>query len=630
MDCSWLTLFPFPMRHTLSKSDFTLARTCATKLYYREMRYPSTDGDDPFLALLADGGYMVEELAKLLVPNAIDVDRGTDIEGGAEATRAALRGENVALLEATFLRGAKLARVDILIKRGRTFELIEVKSGGCDSRHLLATEEPGVFRAPAHGDAGLPGKWKDYLTDVAYQVHLLREELGDDAIIRPMLQLPDKAKTTSDDLIHRRFSLRRVQDGRHERLVVEFTGDPAALRAGEHFLSKIDVSAEVAARLGDVTADADALAASLVPEPRRLIEVLDVDCGKCEFRTAGTEARSGFHECWGALGTVTPHILELHHVGSKPVRPRADALIQSGRASLFDVTRDALRPMSGELSARGERQWIQIEHTRLGMPWIGSRLRDALDDLDYPLHFIDFEASRLAVPYHAGMHPWEIVAFQWSCHRVSGPGAPAEPFEWINVGDVFPNQDFVSTLRERLGAKGTVLTWGRYEIDVLNEIARQGAARGEGNATFDAWRASLTNGRWLDMHELCLKQYFHPAMRGSTSIKDVLDALWASDTILRAEFPEYGASPGDPYDALPKVEIDGRAFEIAEGTGAVTAYQAMLYGEFRDNAGARGKLRDALLRYCRLDTAAMVMIWNSWGRAVKTSGQDERSIVRSP
>jgi hypothetical protein len=33
----------------LSKSDFKVARTCGTKLYYRKLRYPSNlddDGDD--------------------------------------------------------------------------------------------------------------------------------------------------------------------------------------------------------------------------------------------------------------------------------------------------------------------------------------------------------------------------------------------------------------------------------------------------------------------------------------------------------------------------------------------------------------------------------------------------------
>lgn len=49
---------------TLSKSDFKLARSCATKLYYRELGYPQSTDDNPFLDMLAEGGYMVEQLAE--------------------------------------------------------------------------------------------------------------------------------------------------------------------------------------------------------------------------------------------------------------------------------------------------------------------------------------------------------------------------------------------------------------------------------------------------------------------------------------------------------------------------------------------------------------------------------------
>ena len=39
----------------LSKSDFKVARTCATKLYYRKLGYPSMLQDDDYLQFLADG-----------------------------------------------------------------------------------------------------------------------------------------------------------------------------------------------------------------------------------------------------------------------------------------------------------------------------------------------------------------------------------------------------------------------------------------------------------------------------------------------------------------------------------------------------------------------------------------------
>lgn len=49
----------------LSKTDFKVACTCATKLYYKKLKYPSMLAENEYLQFLADGGYMVETIAKL-------------------------------------------------------------------------------------------------------------------------------------------------------------------------------------------------------------------------------------------------------------------------------------------------------------------------------------------------------------------------------------------------------------------------------------------------------------------------------------------------------------------------------------------------------------------------------------
>ena len=52
----------------LTKSDFKVARTCPTKLYYRKKGYPTHDDGNEYLATLADQGYLVEALARTLYP----------------------------------------------------------------------------------------------------------------------------------------------------------------------------------------------------------------------------------------------------------------------------------------------------------------------------------------------------------------------------------------------------------------------------------------------------------------------------------------------------------------------------------------------------------------------------------
>ncbi len=100
------------MRHTLSKSDFKLARSCVTKLYYKELGFPQNTADNPYLAMLAEGGYMVEQLAKLMFPDGVAApyDR-RDPVGSAAGTRDLLLQDPVTLFEATLLADRLLARV---------------------------------------------------------------------------------------------------------------------------------------------------------------------------------------------------------------------------------------------------------------------------------------------------------------------------------------------------------------------------------------------------------------------------------------------------------------------------------------------------------------------------------------
>jgi hypothetical protein len=68
-------------------------------------------------------------------------------------------------------------------------------------------------------------------------------------------------------------------------------------------------------------------------------------------------------------------------------------------------------------------------------------------------------------------------------------------------------------------------------------------------------------------------------------------------------------------DETDDSDVDG----VTDGVGAMRAYQDMLYGLNRDNLELRNSMKDALLRYCELDTAAMVMIWKHWHHQLQGS-----------
>jgi hypothetical protein len=617
---------PSPSLRTLSKSDYTAARTCPTKLYYRELHYPTIKDGDPYLAMLAQGGYMVEQIAKLHYPSAIALEYGRDPVADAELTARHLASDRVTLFEATLLSGHKLARVDILQKDGNSFRAIEVKAKTFDSREnaaRLLNGKPSLFRStrPPHA---ITNDWDKYLADITFQVMVLRE-LHPTATIRPFLCLVDTSRTTSIDGLPGWFQVERRMrsDGTETIHRVRFTGDVERMRADD-LLVEVDVSDEVALLMPGVMEESERFVASIHPMLTRLAPQPGMMCKKCEYRFTEPIDRHGFAECWEHMATVSPSVLDLYHPTPKTVS-LVDGLIGQGRVSLYDVPMNSLRRADGSRGAVATRQLIQIEHTRRNEAWHSPALAQILRSVEYPLHFIDFEAARLSVPPHAGMHPYGLLAFQWSCHTIQRPGAPLTHKDWLNTVDFWPNARFARSLREVIGQSGTVLAWATFEASVLKEILKELGASGQSDPELEAWIGWITEkGRILDLNQVTRDHFFHPAMGGRTSIKVVLDALWRSDAAMRARFTEVTRHPADadqdPYHALPELEINGKPQAVVEGTSAICAYEAMMYGAERNEPATKTAWETLLKQYCALDTLAMVLIWEHWRRECGVAG----------
>jgi hypothetical protein len=193
--------------------------------------------------------------------------------------------------------------------------------------------------------------------------------------------------------------------------------------------------------------------------------------------------------------------------------------------------------------------------------------------------------------------------------------------EWLNNVDYWPNAKFLAALRDQVGDAGTVLTWSPYEASTIKDIVRDLEALKGADVDLMAWAKRLTEGsRILDLNKVALESFFYPGMAGRTSIKVVLDALWKGDPVLRAR---HNALTGrdstldrGPYKALPPLMIDGTLCEVAEGMGAMRAYEAMMYGVESEPQDIRSSWRALLLEYCKLDTLAMLLIWEHWERAI--------------
>jgi hypothetical protein len=313
-------------------------------------------------------------------------------------------------------------------------------------------------------------------------------------------------------------------------------------------------------------------------------------------------------------------LLDLYELGRLKPQVIAD-LIVDGKTALVDVPPGPLN----------KRQAIQLRWTQANQEFIDPELPRILSRCKYPLHFLDFEATRVAVPYHAGMHPYGLVAFQWSCHTISQPGVEPRPREWINVKDGYPNFEFACKLKEAINDDGTIFVWSSFERTVLRDIRERMNWYNGDDPMLSDWLDTIIDkkGRIVDLYELAKKFYFHPDMGGSVSIKKVLPAIWFNDLSLRSHhwFAEYFEEKDgrvlDPYETLKPLPFRDDDLEeevVREGTAAIRTYQDMMYGAHRSDATFRETMKQRLLNYCRLDTAAMVMIWMHWHAMGRTLG----------
>lgn len=602
--------------HTLSKSDFKLARTCPTKLYYREAGYPDNTSEDPYLELLAEGGYMVELLAKQQFPEGVTLLYGGDPVAAARETAAQLAKIPVTLFEATLLHEHRLARLDILRRTPAGFDLFEVKSSSYDredgEKRRDKTGSPFKALTKPHAIATA---WREYLEDVTYQVLLLKA-LYPGVPVNPHLILVDKQRAAAFDDMPSWFHIVRSESGRVH--TAEFLGKPEEAVTAALTVT-LDVSNEVAELEEEVRLAAESLAASLQPTLKRLPSTLQNRCRDCEFRVEAGGQRNGFAECWGPRADHRPHVLELYQG-----RTLLQDLIDEGVSGLLEI--DALR-LEGLKGNYASRQLVQVRQSRANQEWVNDGLSEAMAAAEYPLHFIDFEAGGLAIPHHKGMHPHGRLAWQWSCHIQATPAAEPAHREFINTERAWPNEQFARSLRQALGDHGSILTWSTFEGSILRATADELQARGNVEQGLIDWLRAVSApqgtgaGRVIDMLALCRAHYFHPLMGGSNSIKVVLDAVWRSAPEVRRRYHEITGREGDPklgpYAALPPLLINGKPQVVAEGTGAIRAYFAMTYGAERDDQATKLAWRKLLLDYCELDTLAMVLIWEHWLRCTE-------------
>ena len=640
-----------PKPRYLTKSRFTLANECPTKLFYTgKKEYANTKNEDDFLQALAESGIVVGELAKCYYPDGHDV-KPLDYEAALSETNKLLEHDNVVIFEAAIKYQNLFCRVDVLVKEGDQFHLIEVKAKSVD----------GSKANPFQGRKGnVLAAWKPYVLDVAFQRHVLNSAFPEHSV-RASLMLVDKSQACTVNGLLTNFKIQK-EDGRTQCIRIN----------DEPFCQKLLTIKPVDEAIDQVcTEDYDGKTfeeniqwlSEQYAKDVKIQPSIGKHCKACEFRCKGDanhQKKDGFRECWTeVLGWKDqdferPTIFDLYNFRNQEAYiDQRDILLDEIDAAAFNAQDDGAPGRSA--SQMQEIRYTYLRDGRKEAFVDHEGLANVMRDWKYPLNMIDFETAMPAVPLHQGMRPYQNLAFQFSHHTLHEDGQVVHEAEYLHdEPGSFPSFDFLRKLKESLEKNdGTIFRYADHENTIICHIIEQLDAFGAEEPEYEVLRrfacsishpGKNTPNPWetgerdmIDLRQLVARHYFHPMMKGSQSIKYVLPAVLNDSKFLQAKYSGesygYDVQPGssknftrqtwiqyvggtvvDPYQLLPDVldEVDKERWnelwgdEIRAGGAAMAAYLRLQQPELPE--AYRQKVIKGLLKYCELDTLAMVMI----------------------
>ena len=620
-----------------TKHLFRTGLECPTRLYYNAKEYPENREALPFIAHYHYNKEQLTALARCSFPKGLQVEAGS-IEKDNEVTRRKLQKRNVVLFDPVFIHDRFLASIPILEKKGKDVSIYHLQT------KTYQRKRPGI----SNSSGQVYSKWRNYIIDFAFQVYVIGK-CYPDWNLHSYFLLPAKHAHAQKDKLHQ--VIRNIQNS-----------NISLRRSGitdEVLIEKVEVSKEIDTILNSN----DALGGDFGREKtfeELLHEMADSffqaekypvtignKCKNCEFRIERERVKkgekSGFIECWNETldlksdGTYKPLVFNLIGPGTKEWVERGVYLQEQVPEGEF-YSLESIRKAGGKFNEK-QRQSLQILQTRgesVPDELVKPRLYRELDRWEFPIHFLDFEAGNYVIPVRAGRRPYQLLVFQYSCHSLSKEG-DWRHYEWLDhTNGAYSNYEMVRSLREVPNiTKGTIVQYSNFERNALRTIRKELLAdsdRVKDSGELSEWILHLINrhdssnpqGPYLsDLSRLVKNYYYNAEMEDSLSIKDVLQSIMSISPKLKDIYSRpyssnnydaaiwWQADPQGVAKSPYRLMLEDREEEgIRRGTEAMVVYARLLSEDL--SLSERQTLRKALLRYCELDTLAMLMIYQHW------------------
>lgn len=283
----------------------------------------------------------------------------------------------------------------------------------------------------------------------------------------------------------------------------------------------------------------------------------ETECS-CKYNT-----RSNHCDSFNYFNTTIPKysIYEIGNIRAKKI----GQLLDNEQLAIIDI------PLDFELNIN---QQTQVQSVKQEQPIINiPNIRTELNKLKFPLHFIDYETYASAIPKLDGLSPHKHLTFQVSIHTLTEDGTLTH-FEYL-LDDMKMPIDMLQAMQDFTGSNGTFISWhASFEIGRNKDLI-------EWLPQFADYLTYI-NEHTFDLETIFKKDYIDYRFHGSSSIKKVLPVL------------------------VPEVTYSD--LDVSNGTMALDTWGTMVLDkDFKED---KETTRKNLLEYCKLDTLAMVKLYD--------------------
>ena len=335
------------------------------------------------------------------------------------------------------------------------------------------------------------------------------------------------------------------------------------IHVNKDYIRQGEINPEAFLTYVDVTYQAKTIATETRVEIDAALNLLQQD--QIDRNTCSCRYKSGANHC-DSFDYFNPHVPEysIYCLPRLNYNKQRD-LLDAGYIALEDVPDDfKLSPQQTLVVKSAKAKTAQINE---------NNIISFFNKLIYPIYFFDYETFCSAVPFTDGVKPHQHIPVQYSLHRLSHDGSVAH-FEYLAMEKGLPH-NLILSMKSHIGPVGSILSWyDTFERTRNKEMA----------LIYPEHAEFLTdiNNRMIDLMDVFVTDYVDMRFKGSTSIKKVLPVV----------------CPHLSYKDL----------NVQDGTGAMEAWDTMTTPSC-DNT-KKEQLRTQLLDYCKLDTWAMVELYN--------------------